>query len=93
MVTWNWRIYQSFCMITIKIKIIKLYCPTRPYAVLQNVLENNVTSRVLVFVSFLGSSLKVEAKPQKRSQSREIQQALLSVSKRLLSVIIHDSLL
>jgi len=63
---------------------IKLYLPTRPHAGFQNVLVNGVASRVLVSVSFLGSNLKVYAKPQKVSQSKEIQLALLSVSERLL---------
>jgi hypothetical protein len=63
---------------------------TRPYAVFQNVLAINVASRVLVSVSFLGSSLKVDAKPQQPRQSKEIQLALQSVYKMLTFVIIHD---
>jgi len=72
---------------------IKLYRPTRPHAGFQNVLANDVASRVLVSVSFLGSNLKVDAKAQKLGQSKEIQLAHQSVSERLIFVIIHDSAL
>ena len=72
---------------------IKLYRPTRPHAGFQNVLANGVASRVLVSVSFLGSNLKVDAKPQKLGQSKEMQLAHQSVSERLIFVIIHDSVL
>jgi hypothetical protein len=48
-----------------------------------------LTGPVLFSVSFLGNNLKVETKPQKLTQSREMQQTLQSVSKRLIFVIIH----
>ena len=72
---------------------IKLYRPTRLHAGFQNVLANGVASRVLVSVSFLGSNLKADAKPQKLGQSKEIQLTYQSVSERLIFVIINDSVL